>query len=417
MKLRVENIKLKSLISEATYQDAFSKIKNGDMLVIRTGGPTYKVKVLDKLPNRVIIKWDDQYYIITSNAYDGSNLDTLRLIIGKDGDGSKTVNGPTIKGVFNILVKRDGKSISSVTTEKGRNPATGKKQKKKQQQHSNRFDDIEKELSTLGVDDILSITTGKLITTGRDKGSLAKNTVTEFKFRVSKMLNKSFKLETVSIDGAEASDYDSLKSNPIVINSSSIKPSGEGYELTYAISGSGGGSRGTIKNVFGIENLGISEPDEEEEEGLSNTEILNLIKASPVLKNRYLGNPSLFNRLFNKNALTPKGDIVSLFNAVGSGLNDIKKGSKIKFKYLGKNIDLARDLKISTGQEYIGKYIGDNRIIIKSTNRRDAIEFKLLGSPDSEDVFVSNVKHKYIRRNTPGAVDLKRAKIKIIEKD
>ena len=128
-----------------------------------------------------------------------------------------------------------------------------------------------------------------------------------------------------------------------------------------------------------------------------------------------MGNPTLFNQLFNPDRAKPKGDIERLFRAMGSPVDNMKYGDKVWFEYYGKDIDVARDLKFEKGKEYVGKYLGDNKIIVKSTNRKDAIEFKIIGTPDGE-MSIVNVRHKYIRQNRPGARDLDRAKIKVVKR-
>ena len=133
MKLRVEDIKLREPINEATYQDAFAQIKKGDTLVVKTGKQIYNAKVINKFANQDSFEWDGQYYLITDNSYDGKNLETRRIIIGDDGRTKGTVQGPTVKGVYNIIVKRGDKVVSGVTPSAGKSEPQAKAQQQNTQ--------------------------------------------------------------------------------------------------------------------------------------------------------------------------------------------------------------------------------------------------------------------------------------------
>ena len=123
--------------------------------------------------------------MITNNSLNGDNLITRRLI---PGGGGKSVNGPTIKGIYNIVIKRGGNVVSGVSINKGRSEPVEKQQEKKQKVDKNRYNELRGVIKSLGEDDTLEVTVGKLITTGRDKGSLATNTVAELSFNVEKLL-------------------------------------------------------------------------------------------------------------------------------------------------------------------------------------------------------------------------------------
>jgi hypothetical protein len=414
MKLRAEHIKLKQPINEATYQDAFSQIKKGDTLVVKTGNQVYDVRVINKFSNQVTFEWDGQYYLITHNSFDGSNLHTQRIITNDEGRTSGTVKGPTVKGVYNIIVKRNGNVVSGVTPSTGRNEPEGKKQKAKKNLAQDRYDDLTNQLKQFDVDDVIEITTGKVITTGKDKGSLAKNTITNIKLKVEKLTKGMVKAKVIEVDGAESSKYEKFKKRPIFISTDSLKPLGEGIGLTFKYKEGEEVKKETIPNVFGLENLGMADPGKPHE--LSNQEKWDIIKSSPQLRKRYLGNPTLFNQLFRGDKVKPKGDIDRLFRAMGSPVQELKYGDKVWFEYIGKDIDIAKDLQFEKGKEYVGKYLGENKIIVKSSNRKDAVEFKIVGTTDDDDISIVNVKHKYIRQNRPGARELDRAKIKIEKK-
>lgn len=405
MRLKVENIKLRDTISEATYADAFSQIKKGDVLTIKTGKRIYKAEIIYKFANQISFEFEGQYYMLTDNSFRGNTLETRRLIVGDDGRTKGSVQGPTITGIYNITVTRNGKPVSGVTPEKGRTEPEAKKQAKQKDVSRDRYEDISNELKSFNEDDRMLITTGKLITKGRDRGSLARNTVTEITLEVVKKTKGGMlKTKMLSVEGAEASQYDYLKNQYIFIGSESIILTNEGITLLIKTVSSGQPTKSYIKNVFSISNEGVDIGDTTDK--VTDKDIWDVIQSSPHLRKRVYQTPSLLGKLFGKD---PKYDpqALDLMFRAASDLGKYKKGDKVQFTYYGNPIKVAKDIDLERGGDYVGRFDGKDTIIIKSTNRKDVLEIKLVGVKG--DKKVAQVTHKSTRFNRSTEDDLGKA--------
>lgn len=416
MKLRVEHIKLKSLITEATYQEAFNKIKKGDTLVVKTGDKVWNAKIIDVYGNQIRFEYGGETFIITNTSFEGNTLNTTFVYKNPKTGEEKTTAGPKAKGVYGMVIKRGNQIITSVTPESGRPEKQAKSQEKAKDKSEQRREELVSVLRDADVDDILELTTGKLITKGRDKGSLAKNTVTTIEFIVKKVNNDNVFTKVLDAEGVDAEKYKNMEKYTIVFDAGSFTFTNEMIIATvkYRDPKVGGYKKHQIKNVFGFENKGVSEIDEPYK--LTNQEKLDIVKSSPLLRKRYLANPSFMDKLFARDISAP-GDINKLFGVLGSPLDKLKPDTWVNFIYYGKGIDIpnVRDLKFKRGETYKGKYIGNNQIIVKSSNRNDSVTFSTVGNPDSHDFITANVTHDYKHLNIPKKRELNRGKIKIKE--
>jgi len=415
MKIKVIETSLKTLINEATYQDAFNQIKDGDTLIIKTGKDVYKTPVVDKLNNQVTIKWGNIYYVITNTSYDGKNLETIRLVKDKNNKPTTKINGPTIKGVYSFIVKRGDKIITSVTPQTGRSTELEKNQKKSKAEFETRRSEIFSVFDKLTEGDIVEITTGKLITKGLDKGSLAKNTITTINFICQGLHGNWIKLKLKDSNGFESDKYSVYKNSLFFISSGSIKIVDEGIILVPKVKDlkTGKLTKLYIKNVFGVDKVGRVEQPKNYE--LTTQDKMDIIRNSPALRKRYLNNPSFLDKLFNRNKTDNSGDATNLLNIFNSNKINFKINDKIPFIYYGDDIIInsAKDLRFEKSELYLGKYIGDNKIMVKSSNRKDTIIFTLIDNPDKNGFYNTKIEHQFTNLNKLAKRQLDSAKIKI----
>lgn len=407
MKLRVEHTRLKSLITEATYQDAFSQIKVGDTLVVKSGKQVYKSEIISKFSNQVTFEWEGQYYIITNNSYDGKDLETMRMIIGKDGRKTGTVKGPTIKGVYNIIVKRGDKIVTGVTPDSGRPKDQEKDQEQAKAEFEYRRDDIFSVFKNLEDGDVVEITTGKVITKGTDKGSLAKNSVTTITLKSEGMLGKWIKMSPVDFTGAEASKYEAYSNTYFFFDSGSIHTTKDGITLVPTTKDLDSGKKGKlqIKNVFGVDNVGAHKGDPE-------FTVADIMK-SPAMRNMMMKNPSLLDKILGRTKAT---GIVPLQKKLASlGLTTRpKRGKKVKFKYEG--VDIRPDYRFNFKDEktYVGKFTKQNVIKRTADNRRESM-YITLGPQNDDKSYNVTIDFVKLVNNEPQREQVGKGKIKIIE--
>jgi len=407
MKLRVEHTKLKSLITEATYQDAFAQIKKGDMLIVKSGEQVYKSEIISKFSNQVTFEWGGQYYIITDNSYDGRNLSTMRMVIGDDGKKKTTVKGPTIKGVYNIIVKRGDKIVTGVTPNNGRPKDKEEDQESDNSQFKIRRDDIYSAFKDMKDGDVIEITTGKVITKGVDKGSLAKNSITSIKLKSEGLMGKWIKMSPIAFTGAEASKYSTYDNTYFFFDVGSIKTTKEGIILIPTIKDLNTGKTGKlqIKNVFGVENIGVHS-------GTPEYTVDDIMK-SPSMRKIMLKNPSLLDKILGRNK--PTG-IVPLEKKLSSiGLNTkAKKGKRVKYQFNGVDIRPDKAFNFKDGKTYIGRFTKQNVIRRTGDNRRESM-YLTMGNKNDDDTYDVIVDYVKTINNEPQREQIGSGKIKIIE--
>ena len=407
MKLKVENTKLKILINEATYNDAFTQIKKGDTLIVKSGKQVYKSNVINKFSNQITFEWDGEYYIITNNSYDGNNLDTMRIILGNDGRQKRTVKGPTIKGVYNIIVKRGNKIITGVTSDNGRPKDLENKQNDSKVEFEHRRNDIFNEFNKLNIGDVIEITTGKIISKGSDSGSLAKNSITTIRLKSEGITGKWIKLSPVDFSGKEASKYKDYDNTYFFIDIGSIKTTKEGIILIPITKNLNDGKTGKlqIKNVFGVENIGqhSTEPD---------YTVADIMK-SPSMRKMMMKNPSLLDKILGRNK--SKG-IVPLDNKLSSiGLSSTqKKGKRVKYQYIGVDIRPDKAFNFKNENIYIGKFSKQNVIRRTGDNRRESM-YLTLGHKNEDGTYHVTIDYVKTVNNEPQREQIGNGKIKIIE--
>jgi len=407
MKLRVEHTRLRSLITEATYQDAFAQIKRGDTLVVKSGKQVYKSEIISKFSNQVTFEWEGEYYIITDNSYNGKNLDTMRMVIGDDGKKKRTVKGPTIKGVYNIIIKRGDKIVTGVTPDNGRPKDKEQDQEKAKSQFERRREDIFSEFNNLDTGDVIEITTGKVITKGADKGSLAKNSITTIKLKSEGEMGKWIKMSPVDFTGAEASKYSEYDNTYFFFDIGSIKTTKEGIILIPTTKNLTTGDTGKlqIKNVFGVENIGshVKEPE---------YTVADIMK-SPAMRNMMQKSPSLLNKILGR---TKSTGIVPLEKKLSSiGLNSKpKKGKRVKYEFTGADIRPDKAFNFKNGKTYIGKFTKQNVIRRTGDNRRESM-YLTMGNKNDDGTYNVTVDYVKTVNNEPQREQIGKGKIKIIE--
>jgi hypothetical protein len=368
MKLRVEHTRLKPLLNEATYTDAFNQIKKGDILVVKTGAGVYKVEVINKFANQISFQWNNQYYTITNNSFDGSNLHTFRLVMSDDNRTKRTTKGPIVKGVYNIIVLRDGATVTSVTPSAGRNDSQSTKVKDKTQEFKQRYDELYSDISQINEGEIMSITTGKLITSGKDKGSLAKNTITTLKFYVKKKGAKLSFMKLYEVSGAESDKYNTIKKYMLAFGPESLGITDEGINITLSYKDDSGKiNKFQITNVFGVDNEG-------EFDKMPSVDIEALMD-SPRMRAIMYKNPSILDKLLGRGAkgIIPAQQILQKYGVKPR----YKQGGKVKFKFIGSDIRPNYRFNFQDGEVYVGKFTKNDVIKRTGDNRRESMYLKM----------------------------------------
>lgn len=407
MKLKVEHTKLKGLITEATFQDAFAKAKKGDVMIVKTGGQIYKSEIINKFSNQLTFQWEGEYYLITSNSFDGKNLTTSRLVIGDDNKTKRTTKGPTIKGVYSIIIKRGDQIVSGVTPETGRPKDQQKSQEKAQDEFESRHEDIFSVFKELNEGDVIEITTGKVIRKGVDKGSLAKNSITTIKLKSEGISGKWIKMSPVSFTGAEGSKYSKYSNSYFFFDAGSIRTTKDGITLIPAIKdlNSGNMDKIYIDNVFGVDNIGQHTEDPQYS--------IDDIMKSPAMRRAMFKNPSLLDKILGKHKAT---GIVPLKQKLASlGLtNRPQRGKKVKFRYSG--IDIRPDYRFNFKDKkvYVGKFTKDNVIKRTADNRRESM-YITLGTKNDDGTHNVTIDFVKLVNNEPQREQVGKGKINIIE--
>lgn len=406
MRFKVEDIILKTPINEATYQDAFNKIKQGDVIVVKTGGKVWRAEIIDRFGNQIRFNYDGQTYIITGNSFDGSTLTTDRVVYDKDGKEVRTTKGPTVKGVYSIIIMRNGNILTSVTPSKGRPD----KQEKSQQAHHEKFEerkeDILKTLNELDAGDIMEITTGKLITKGKDSGSLAKNTITIIKLKVESVDENRIKTSPIDFSGSDASEYEQYHNSYFWFDSASIQTTPEGLILVAKVKNLDTKilNKVSIKNVFGIENGGKFK----EEPQVTMNDIMKI----PAMRNMMFKNPSLLDRILKRG---PKGliPLKQILSKYGYSTKP-SKGKKVKFIFNGPDVRPDYRFNFKDGKTYQGAFSKDNVIKRTADNRRESM-YLTLGSKLDDKTYEVKIDFVKLVNNEPQREEVGKGKIKIIE--
>lgn len=406
MKLRVEHIKLKTLITEATYQDAFKQIKKGDTLVVKTGDKVWNAKITDVFSNQVRFEYGGETFIITSNSFNGNTLSTHFVYKNPKTGEEKTTKGKDVTGVYGMVIKRGNQIVTSVTPDSGRPKPQEKSQEKAQDEFENRKDDLVQTFNELEVGDVLEITTGKLITKGLDKGSLAKNTITKITLKVESTDGGRTKMSPTGFDGADASKYKTYHNSYFWFDAGSIGITKEGLTLTPTVKNLDDGSlnKVTITNVFGVDNIGKfkEKPDV----------TMNDIMQIPAMRNLMFKNPSLLDKILKRG---PKGLIPLKQKLAKYGFNTRpSKGKRVKFQFNGADIRPDYRFNFKDGKAYIGKFTKDDVIKRTADNRRESMYITLENKIDDNTY---QVKIDFVRlvNNEPQREEVGRGKIKILE--
>lgn len=407
MKLRVEHITLKELITEATYQDAFSKIKKGDTMVVKTGKQVYSARIINKFGNQVTFEWEGEYYVFTNNSFDGANLTTHRLVIGDDGRTKRTIKGPTINGVYSIVIKRGDEIVSGVSPSQGRPEPQAKTQSKVHTDFEERKTEIINSFKGFTEGEVMEIKTGKLIASGKDKDSIAKNTITSITLHVEKVTDTLLKASPIDFVGADASHYQHLDNSYFYFGPESIEVTTEGINLVIKLKDvdSGKISKEYIKNVFSIENMGQYRNEPE----FSVSDIMQ----SPAMRNMMFKNPSLLDRILGRNKA--KGIIPLEKKLASLGLSSkVQKGKNVKFSYEGTDIRPEYRFNFTNGKTYIGKFTKDKVIKRTADNRRESMYIKL-GNKLDDKTYEATIEFVKLINNEPQREVVGRGKIKLID--
>jgi TusA-related sulfurtransferase len=410
MKLRVEHTRLKRLITEATYRDAFKMIKKGDTIIIKTGdpkNPKYIGNVVDVFGNQVRFEYGGETFIITDNSLDGSVLNANMVYKNQEGGKEKTTTTP-LKGVFGILIKRGDKIVTSATPDTGRPKQQNKSQEKDQGETEDRHSEIFSAFQKMEEGDVIEITTGNIITKGVDKGSLAKNSITIIKLKHEGLTGKWIKMSPVSFTGADAADYKKYDNTYFFFDGGSIKPTKNGITLIPTTKDLDTREKGKlqIKNVFGVENIGKHEVEPE-------VNIKDMMKNNPTLAKMYMKNPSILDRILGKHKAT--GIVPLEKQLAGLGLtNKPTRGKKVKFKYNG--VDIRPDFRFNFKDDkiYIGKFTKDSVIKRTADNRRESM-YITLGNKNDDGTYNVTIDFVKLVNNEPQREEVGKGKIKIIE--
>lgn len=367
MKLRVENTKLKSLINEATYQDVVSQMKKGDTLVVKSGKGVYKPKVVDVFGNQVTLEHNGNRFIITPSSLDGTDMYT-NVMVTKDGE-QVAAKGPTIKGIYHIRLERGGKTVAGVTFDEGMPEPDVKKAKKKKNIYQARFEELSRSIKGISEGEIMVVTTGSLVTKGKDKGSLKEGSIAELKFYVQKKVRDMIMLKLYEVEGKDTKEYEEMKKYILTYSPESLTVTEEGVTL-YLKYKDEEGKLGKVKidNIFSIDSGG-------EFDKMPDVDIEALMQ-SPRMRKIMYKNPSLLDKLLGRGA---KGIIPLQQQLKDLGLGkSMKKGNKVKFRYEGENIRPEYRFNFTNGDTYIGKFTKQDVIKRTGDNRRESMYIKLL---------------------------------------
>jgi len=409
MKLRVEHTRLKGLITEATFRDAFKMIKKGDTIIIKTGDPNnpkYIGKVVDVFGNQVRFEYGGETFIITDNSLDGSILNANMVYKNQEGGKEKTTV-KQLKGVFGILIKRGDKIVTSATPDTGRPNKQKKSQEKGNDETESRHTEIFSAFEKMEEGDVIEITTGKVITNGKDKGSLAKNSITTIKLKHEGLTGKWIKMSPVSFTGAESANYKKYSNTYFFFDGGSVKPTKNGITLipTTKDLNTGETAKLQIQNVFGVENVGKHEIEPE-------VTMADIMK-NPNMRKMFMKNPSLLDKILGRNKAT---GIVPLEKQMAKlGLtNRPTRGKKVKFKYSG--VDIRPDFRFNFKDDkiYIGKFTKDNVIKRTADNRRESM-YITLGNKNDDGTYNVTIDFVKLVNNEPQREEVGKGKIKIIE--
>jgi len=353
------------LILEFTIQDV-KNLKPNDVLFIRHKGETYKLPILQKYGNQLMVSFNEKPYILQLNELE----DNIITLVDVDTKNKLRFKNTMILG------------FDSFTPEK----KTYKTKKDKEKELSV---NIKSRLSKLNKNDILYIALSP------NKGE---KKIGHYVFHVQDKEGDILKLKYEKLVGKEPKPLSNkLKNSKLV----TLNPNKLIYSDKFGISIpiKVDDNEHLLKKIYNvkvqtIDDLIKSTPTDEIDS--------DFIKNHPVLQKLIKDDPSLLGKIFGKTGSVGYETIDKLLGKYGlapstsSGALSSKKSrqpQKVRFLYRGDDILVDQTLKLLDGKEYIGKLKDSTNINYNPPNyRKGYLELKGVNEINKETPIVVTFK-------------------------
>lgn len=351
------------LINEEAFHTGFDNIQGGDMFVIITDKHTFNGKVVDKYSNQIVTQIDGKNILFTNNSLDDDKITGFEII-----DGKKVAK--TVVGVNQVIIRRNGNTVTTLTS----------KEATKDKNNSDKFDrfgneepemgpnireiynDIDKALNSVAIDNKLIITTGTIT----NETEINYEPVATIEIHVRKIHNNDIIIGAVTdMYGDEVGKYKSLNDGFIKISKSeSLEMTDNGVVLMVKTTDNKIHFIETIIDMEIGEYFNVKEPtfdDMMQDKGFR-----DLMLKQPNLASRVAGEMA--------KGVVPANDILK-----NLGLNHdyFTRGKKVKFTYTGQQVRPGKQLSLNSGKEYIGIFSTSRSIKLTGTKRGESLLIKL----------------------------------------
>jgi hypothetical protein len=352
-----KNINKVMLINEEIYENKFDEIKSGDLISVITKYDNFNFKVLDKTMGQLAIHGEGENYILFKSSLNGNKIKALRVkdkknIIVNDVKVIKVYRNGELQ--FDLIPETsDYKSKLDLDSEQDK--INSEKQKENEGLYSKELIHFKNILKTVEEDSKLIIDS--------DGGSI--------EIHISDLLKDGLvKGSTTKIEGDKYLELD--ESYILFSKDKSLGINHNGIFLKIRLSKN--------NNDFLIENiidLTVSEYFNDNEptfdDLMQNKNFRDLMLKQPSLMGQIMGQMS--------KGVLPASEIIK---KLGLSNSYFSKGRKVRFKYIGKNIETNTILKLRSSGEYIGIF-SDSKTIRLSGNRGESLLIKLIKKGEKEE--------------------------------
>lgn len=365
MRIRVNEVHLKTLLNEEKFNIGFKRINVGDNFIVITDKQKFDGKVLNKTGNEILIKVGNKNYILNNNSLSGNKLEYVEKVNGK------LVSRGEINDIKNIQLYRNNKLELELPPDGSEREKEIEKNDKSSEEE---FDDQEKYQENLK----------------------------EYKSLLEKVkVNSTIEIESVKNNKHSMIEFHIREINGNLIQGVTLNESGEYSSLDEAF------IKIDKKNSLDILPTGIfmvvkdSKTNEETKiEGITSFTTGTIEGRSEITFDDMMQNKNFRDLMLTSNLMSQiaggmnKGILPAdeVIKKLGLSANYFSKGKKVKFKYTGKTIETENnsDLKVISGQEYVGSFLSSKVIRLVSTKRRgQSIKFLLDKQIDKNEYQVS----------------------------
>jgi hypothetical protein len=390
MKIRITESQerlLMELVVESDFSISLKSLRRGDQLVVTQPTKEMIFTVVDVFSGQVSLKSGGRNFITTDTSLRGGRFE---LYLVKKGSKQRIV----LKNVDDIKIVRDGTVIDSFVSNIGRSQEKLSSIKVKKQKGKERIFDFADELRQLTVSDELILITGFI---NQNTGEIIESESTKITFIVEDIKANEYKLEFDSAVGPESENYNELsKYDELYIGLYSLKMSSGGDAIDLVLKTKLDGKEGQTF-IHGVVTTDIVKGGVEDVE-VSAEEILN----NPILRKALLRQPNLLAKLMGKKEAEGLIPLMNRLQKLGLVDKDgdkistkLKKGNKVKLKYLSKDIGLQA-FNLKKGSLYRGIVKDEKTLTISSTNRKNKFIITLGDSKNdiyNVDIVLTTVKN------------------------